>query len=245
ADATGTNQPDVTDIFCGKPQRSPASEPTKARTTAESRRNPGFSFLPTVKQRQGMAGKPLDDSRRFIEREELWAFPKNERPVRGDNRTGQAIWALGVDGRSRRIQPRWGGITAPTSIGRDRVAGRSNGVAIFLTFWPPVPGPKITARRGFSYRLRRTCRTPWREPSGSRLWSRKRHRGPQHFWPRAGPKPRRPARWQRRKPPQRHPLRPRRTNRRGRGNRDRGRSSSGSRAPPPASTQDCAHASET
>src|SRR6516165_4480523 len=27
----------------------------------------------------------------------------NERPVRGDNRTGQAIWALGVDGRSRRI----------------------------------------------------------------------------------------------------------------------------------------------
>jgi hypothetical protein len=27
-----------------------------------------------------------------------------ERPVRGDNRTGQAIWALGVDGRSRRIQ---------------------------------------------------------------------------------------------------------------------------------------------
>src|SRR6476660_869328 len=30
---------------------------------------------------------------------------ENERPVRGDNRTGQAIWALGVDGRSRRIQP--------------------------------------------------------------------------------------------------------------------------------------------
>jgi hypothetical protein len=28
---------------------------------------------------------------------------KNERPVRGDIRTGQAIWAHGVDGRSRRI----------------------------------------------------------------------------------------------------------------------------------------------
>jgi hypothetical protein len=28
---------------------------------------------------------------------------KNERPVRGDNRTGQAIRALGVDGRSRLI----------------------------------------------------------------------------------------------------------------------------------------------
>jgi hypothetical protein len=30
---------------------------------------------------------------------------EKKRPVRGDNRTGQAIWALGVDGRSRRIQP--------------------------------------------------------------------------------------------------------------------------------------------
>src|ERR1700722_13887476 len=30
---------------------------------------------------------------------------ETKRPVRGDNRTGQAIWALGVDGRSRRIQP--------------------------------------------------------------------------------------------------------------------------------------------
>ncbi len=29
--------------------------------------------------------------------------PQNERPVRGDNRTGQSLWALGVDGRSRLI----------------------------------------------------------------------------------------------------------------------------------------------
>src|SRR5258708_31573308 len=61
-------------------------------------------------------------------------FGKNERPVRGDNRTGQAIWALGVDGRSRRIRPRWGGITAPTHIGRGRAALRSNASAIFLAF---------------------------------------------------------------------------------------------------------------
>jgi hypothetical protein len=40
--------------------------------------------------------------------------PPNERPARGDNRAGQAIWALGVDGRSRRIQPRWGELSAPT-----------------------------------------------------------------------------------------------------------------------------------
>src|ERR1700720_3513400 len=64
----------------------------------------------------------------------------NERPVRGDNRTGQAIWALGVDGRSRRIQPRWGGITAPTHIGRRRAAPRSNRFAIFLTFLAGIPG---------------------------------------------------------------------------------------------------------
>jgi len=67
-------------------------------------------------------------------------WPQNERPVRGDNRTGQAIWALGVDGRSRRIQPRWGGITAPTCIGRGGDAKRSNRAAIFLTFWREFSG---------------------------------------------------------------------------------------------------------
>ena len=67
----------------------------------------------------------------------------NERPVRGDNRTGQAIWALGVDGRSRRIQPRWGGITAPTDIGRRRVAVRSKRPAFFLAFPARIFGPKL------------------------------------------------------------------------------------------------------
>src|SRR6202022_4903394 len=100
ADATGTNQPDVTDIFCGKPQRSPASEPTKARTTAESRRNPGFSFLPTVKQRQGMAGKPHDDSRRFIERVEFVGLAQKRKTRPGGQPDGSSYmgawggWAL-------------------------------------------------------------------------------------------------------------------------------------------------------
>src|ERR1700751_6125000 len=40
-----------------------------------------------------------------------WA--ENKRPDRGDNRSGRAIRALGVDGRSRLIQL-WGGKTAPT-----------------------------------------------------------------------------------------------------------------------------------
>src|ERR1700737_3384601 len=38
---------------------------------------------------------------------------ENKRPDRGDNRSGGAIRALGVDGRSRLIQL-WGGKTAPT-----------------------------------------------------------------------------------------------------------------------------------
>src|SRR6202166_127545 len=66
--------------------------------------------------------------------------PGNESPAGGDTRTGQAIWALGVDGRSRRIQPRWGGITAPTDMSRRRVAIRSNLLALFLTCWQKVPG---------------------------------------------------------------------------------------------------------
>src|SRR6202046_1951154 len=69
----------------------------------------------------------------------------NERPVRGDNRTGQAIWALGVDGRSRRIQPRWGGITAPTFIGRGGDGKRSNRRRSFLTFWQVVFASKFIA----------------------------------------------------------------------------------------------------
>src|SRR6476619_2026189 len=85
--------------------------------------------------------------------------PPNERPVRGDNRTGQAIWALGVDGRSRRIQPRWGGKTAPTYIGRGRVAERSNASADFFDF---VAGIFI-ARRGDWLRQQPTCRTPRRQ----------------------------------------------------------------------------------
>src|ERR1700738_3973137 len=34
---------------------------------------------------------------------------KNESPAGGDSGPEKAIWALGVDGRLRRIQPRWGG----------------------------------------------------------------------------------------------------------------------------------------
>ena len=116
---------------------------------------------------------------------------RNERPVRGDNRTGQAIWALGVDGRSRRIQPRWGGITAPTYIGRSRVGARSKDRAIFLTFCQGFCGPKsgfgaeFIARQGDWLRRRPIYPRPWRPPAGSGPVSGEPAVGPGHLLRRA------------------------------------------------------------
>src|SRR5258707_12116779 len=87
---------------------------------------------------------------------------KSERPVRGDNRTGQAIWALGVDGRLRRIQPRWGGITAPTYVGRGRAAARSNDPAIFLTFWQEFFGGDYFAAKRLALPGAGFCHSPAR-----------------------------------------------------------------------------------
>jgi hypothetical protein len=169
----------------------------------ENRNNAGFSALSAVKRRAGMAALRR---RRFIwghktdGRFAAWTCPKygrNERPVRGDNRTGQAIWALGVDGRSRRIQPRWGGITAPTPICRGRGAARSTGLAIFLTFlariFGGIFGRKIIAGRRDWLRRRPTCPRPWRRPAAARPWWREPAAGPELFQRQAGRKPRRPA----------------------------------------------------
>jgi hypothetical protein len=131
----------------------------KHATIADTRTNTELSALSTVKPPSGMTAlrstrrRSLDSAhgkiayhgsnrktcgqrfarhrkRRSLSRK---AGAENERPVRGDNRTGQAIWALGVDGRSRRIQP----------MGRDyrshidksqHLAERSKRRAIFLTF---------------------------------------------------------------------------------------------------------------
>src|SRR6185295_9825788 len=60
--------------------------------------------------------------------------PKTRRPARGDNRAGQSYISAGVDGRSRNIQPRWGGITAPTWISRGRRPDVQKRRRIFLTF---------------------------------------------------------------------------------------------------------------
>jgi hypothetical protein len=113
---------------------------------------------------------------------------ENERPVRGDNRTGQAIWALGVDGRSRRIQP----------MGRDyrshinksqhpRRTFKTPGNFFNLVFWDDCR--KTAAQQAISRRLRPICPPPSTVGSHSGPGSRKRYRqtgrAPVLFLPRA------------------------------------------------------------
>src|SRR4051794_4176962 len=46
--------------------------------------------------------------------------PTNQKTRPGGQPGGSSYMGAGVDGRSRRIQPCWGGITAPTCIGRSK-----------------------------------------------------------------------------------------------------------------------------
>src|SRR5258708_13616844 len=55
ADATGTNQFDVTGIFCGKLSRCPVRDTTDHVPIKEHRANTGLFTLSTVKPRCGMA----------------------------------------------------------------------------------------------------------------------------------------------------------------------------------------------
>jgi hypothetical protein len=121
------------------------------------------------------------------------AGAENERPVRGDNRTGQAIWALGVDGRSRRIQP----------MGRDyrsHIDKSQHPRRTFKTpgdFFNPVFGAiaaKIAAQHAILRRLWPISPTPSTAGSHSTPGSRKRYRqtgrAPAFFLPLACRKPR-------------------------------------------------------
>ena len=103
------------------------------------------------------------------------ADAENERPVRGDNRTGQAIWALGVDGRSRRIQP----------MGRDYRSHIDKSQHPRRTFKTPgdffnllfgAIAAKITAQQAISRRLRPICLPPSTAGRQSAPGSRKRYR---------------------------------------------------------------------
>jgi hypothetical protein len=56
ANATGTNQPDVTGVFCGKLLNCPASDLAGRQSSAEDRKNTRFAFQFTVKPPTGHGG---------------------------------------------------------------------------------------------------------------------------------------------------------------------------------------------
>src|SRR6266478_9347302 len=122
ADATSTNQSNVTHIFCGKlnvVQPATLAQPRNRQKAVEQRgfpSNPQSSHLPAWRSCRGPqirgrgSRKPI-----FVKRSGGISQKRKTRP--GGQPDGSShMGALGVDGRSRRIQPRWGGITAPTDI---------------------------------------------------------------------------------------------------------------------------------
>src|SRR5712664_1902962 len=122
ADATSANQSNVTHIFCGKlnvVQPTTLPQPRIRQKAVEVRR-----FLPIHSQAAyrdgGVAGgckyvSAAPESR--FRQAERRKYPQKRKTRPGGQPDGSShMGALGVDGRSRRIQPRWGGITAPTDI---------------------------------------------------------------------------------------------------------------------------------
>src|SRR5712672_3611812 len=100
ADATSANQSNVTYIFCGKlnvVQPATLPPPRNRQKAVEVRgfpSNPQSSRIPTCRRCRGGCKYPSArlPKAAFVKRSG-GNIPKNERPVRGDNRTGQAIWA--------------------------------------------------------------------------------------------------------------------------------------------------------
>lgn len=102
----------------------------------------GFSFQSTVKPHSGMvelqgaantqARLPKADFRQAERRK----HPQKRKTRPGGQPDGSShMGALGVDGRSRRIQPRWGGITAPTVIVSREGRGTFKRTSDFFNFF--------------------------------------------------------------------------------------------------------------
>jgi hypothetical protein len=89
-------------------------------------------------------------------------FFQNERPARGDNRTGQAIWALGGWALAPNTAST-GRITAPTDVGSREGRRTFKRSCDFLNFFGGRLWTEVTARRGDGLRQRAACRTPWRQ----------------------------------------------------------------------------------
>ena len=125
--------------------------------------------------------------------------PKMKDPSGGTTGRVKLYGALGVDGRSRRIQP-MGGITAPTYISRSTSPNVQNAGRFF---WPSVRGDclEITAPLADWLHLRPIFPQPSTARSRSARGSRKRYRRPGHSLRQACRRPRQAEPPARRRPP--------------------------------------------
>jgi hypothetical protein len=174
---------DVTVIFCGKLLGCPVRDANECASREETRTNTELCALSTVKPHGSMAAlrsaprrfrrtgqrnhrRAPGVRRRFGYANRVPAvfsgirLLKVKDPSGGTTGRVKLYGALGVDGRSRRIQP----------MGRDNrshtycvAAGLPNVQNVRRFFWVPVRGgsPKITAQQGDSRRLRPIYPTPW------------------------------------------------------------------------------------
>src|SRR5258708_27521269 len=99
ADATSANQSNVTYIFCGKlnvVQPATLPPPRNRQKAVDARgfpSNPQSSRAPAWRSCRGLQVRERGSRKPNFVKRSGGIIPKNERPVRGDNRTGQAIWA--------------------------------------------------------------------------------------------------------------------------------------------------------
>jgi hypothetical protein len=149
ADATRTNQSEVTGISCGKPDYLSSARTLPDARRAASRRSAGFVTYPqpmaAIPRHCGITclscnavqtGNPLAPGHR---QRKASGGAQNERPVRGDSRTGQAIWALGWMGARAVYGIDGEELPLPHALCRNRGAARSN-PATFLIFPARVSG---------------------------------------------------------------------------------------------------------
>ena len=116
ADATSANQSNVTYIFCGKLNVvQPATlPPPRNRQKAVDARGKPRTGMAELQRAASTRARLLKAQFRQAERRN---YPQKRKTRPGGQPDGSShMGALGVDGRSRRIQPRWGGITTPTDI---------------------------------------------------------------------------------------------------------------------------------
>ena len=123
--------------FCGKLRRSPPVNITGRPQSLDSRNSAGFGSLSPVKPHIRLA-----ELLRFaaatsrVDCRFQWAntrtSPGKRRPVRGDSRTGQAIWALGWMGARAEYGLDGEESSLPQLLGRARAVARSTARDFFL-----------------------------------------------------------------------------------------------------------------